>query len=63
MTLPDERLRAILHTRGWLMDLLDPRKQPKVPLRVRLEAGYCLRHYPTAWELGRNEVVRNLHGK
>lgn len=51
MTLPDERTRAILNTQQFLRNLLDPKKTPKVPREVRLDALRCLRHYPHAFEL------------
>mgnify|MGYP006104105325 FL=1 len=46
MTMPDERRNAVNSTRLFLMDLLDPKKTPRVPSAVRKEAGRCLRHYP-----------------
>ncbi len=49
MTLPDERYRAVRATREFLVDLLDPKKTPKVPRAIRDRAGRCLRHYP--WEM------------
>jgi hypothetical protein len=44
--MPDERLRALKYARQFLLDLLDPKKTPKVPKAVRQEAGSRLRHYP-----------------
>lgn len=46
MTMPDERRNAVNSTRLFLIDLLDPKKTPKVPNAIRKEAGRCLRHYP-----------------
>ncbi len=46
MTLPDERTRAVLWTRAFLIRLLDPKKSPRVPLNIRREASCLLRHYP-----------------
>ena len=46
MTLPDERRRAILHTKGFLLDLCNPRATPRVPKKVREEARRLLKHYP-----------------
>ena len=46
MTMPDERRNAVNITRLFLMDLLDPKKTPRVPSAVRKEASRCLRHYP-----------------
>lgn len=47
MTLPDERIRAMLQARNLLWDLLDPEKTPKVSKDVRTRARAILRHYPT----------------
>jgi hypothetical protein len=49
MTLPRERYYALVNTRRFLTDLLDPKKTPKVPSSVRKEAYYCLKHYP--WDM------------
>ena len=46
MTLPIEKTRAILSTKTFLQDLLDPIKTPKVPKRIRDHAYFLLRHYP-----------------
>lgn len=46
MTMPDERTWAVNNTRQFLIDLLDPKKTPRVPSAVRKEAYRCLRHYP-----------------
>lgn len=46
MTTPDERTRAVLHTRDFLEALLDAETQPGVPAEVREEARRLLRHYP-----------------
>ena len=51
MTLPDERYRAIKWTEEFLTDLLDPKKTPRVPKAVRKQAYYCLRHYPSGYNL------------
>jgi len=51
MTLPDERTRAVLYTRDFLLKLLDPKKTPKVPRLIRKEALRLLRHYPTLLDL------------
>jgi hypothetical protein len=34
-----------------LRDLLDPKKTPKVPKAVRKEAYWCLRHFPSDFEM------------
>lgn len=46
MTLPDERYRAIRYTEMFLLDLIDPKKTPKVPKTIRQRAMSLLRHYP-----------------
>ena len=51
MTLPNERTRSIRNTRNFLRDLLDPKKTPKVPKAVRKEAYWCLRHFPSDFEM------------
>ena len=44
--MPNERRRAVNTTRQFLLDLLDPKKTPRVPSAIRKEAGRCLKHYP-----------------
>lgn len=51
MTIPIERTRAVLNTRDFLRDLLDPKKTPRVPKEVRRRAGSLLRHYPLDYDL------------
>ena len=46
MTMPDERARAVESARKFLLDLLNPRITPKVPLIIRQRAQNVLRHYP-----------------
>ena len=46
MTLPIERSRSIRHAREFLLDLMDPKKTPKVPKEVRERAYSILRHFP-----------------
>jgi hypothetical protein len=46
MTLPDERTRALQYGKQFLLDLLDPKKTPKVPKNIRRRAYACLRHWP-----------------
>lgn len=50
MTLPDERYRAVVQTKRFLLKLLST---PRVPKAVKDEARYCLRHYPDEWEMQR----------
>ena len=46
MTIPYERTRAVLETRTFLQQLLDPAANPRVPGRVRESARSLLQHYP-----------------
>lgn len=46
MTTPDERTRAILETKEFLEQLLDPVQTPGVPHEVREYGRKLLRHYP-----------------
>lgn len=51
MTLPDERYNAVIRTREFLYDLIDPKKTPKIPKSIRQQAVWCLRHYPNVYEM------------
>jgi hypothetical protein len=51
MTLPCERYNALKSTEQFLVDLLDPKKTPRVPKAVRQQAYYCLRHFPGGFHL------------
>lgn len=51
MTLPDERYRAVLQTEKFLQELLDPKKTPSVPKTIRDRARFCLRHFPTSYDM------------
>ena len=44
--MPNERRWAINNTRQFLVDLIDPKKTPRVPKETRKEASRCLKHYP-----------------
>jgi hypothetical protein len=57
MTLPDERFRAILQTEEFLRALTDPSLTPRVPKVVRQRAYWCLRHYPSYYNLKEMEYV------
>lgn len=48
MTLPYERTRAVVQTRGFLNEL---RVDTSVPEPIRQEARRLLRHYPTVLEM------------
>ena len=51
MTLPDERYRAVIQTRRFLLDLCNREHTPRVPKLVRETARAMLRHYPSDWEM------------
>ena len=51
MTLPNERYAAVTRTEQFLRDLMDPKKTPRVPRDIRQQAYYCLRHYPSKWNM------------
>lgn len=53
MTLPDERYRAVVQTRRFLLDLCNPQHTPRVPKLVRETARSMLRHYPSDWDMQR----------
>jgi len=55
MTLPHERTRAVMNTRDFLAALIDPKKTPRVPLEIRLMAARMLKHYPTSFDMERND--------
>jgi len=51
MTLPIERTNAILNTEQFLLELLDPKKTPRIPKEIRRRAGRLLKHYPTHYDM------------
>lgn len=51
MTVPNERRNAVNRTADFLLDLLDPKKTPRVPKWVRQRARSLLRHFPTRSEM------------
>jgi hypothetical protein len=51
MTLPSERTRAVQNTRDFLLDLLDPKKTPRIPREIRRRASALLRHYPSRLDM------------
>ncbi len=53
MTLPDERYRAVVQTRRFLLDLCNPQHTPRVPKLIRDTARSMLRHYPGDWDMQR----------
>lgn len=53
MTLPDERYRAVVQTRRFLLDLCNTQHTPRVPKLVRETARSMLRHYPSDYDMVR----------
>ena len=51
MTMPNERRNAVNYTRQFLVDLMDPKKTPRVPKEIREEAYRCLKHYPGEYHM------------
>ena len=49
--MPIERTWAINNTKQFLVDLMDPKKTPRVPKAIRTEAYRCLRHYPGQYHM------------
>lgn len=50
MTLPDERYRAVVQTKRFLLEILTTDRVPKT---IKDGARHCLRHYPDEWEMQR----------
>jgi len=48
MTMPDERFRAVVKTREFLLEILTT---PRVPKNIKDGARWCLRHYPSDWDM------------
>jgi hypothetical protein len=48
MTLPDERYRAVVQTKRFLLEILTT---PRVPKAIKDGARHCLRHYPNEWDM------------
>lgn len=46
MTLPQQEHNSLIATREFLIDLMDSKKIPGVPEKVRLSARALLKHYP-----------------
>jgi len=53
MTLPDERYRAVVETEKFLREILIT---PRVPKTIKQQARWCLRHYPTTWDMQRTAL-------
>lgn len=46
MTIPDERALAIMQTRRFLIELINPKDTRRVPSEIRFRARGLLKHYP-----------------
>lgn len=63
MTVPVERTNAVIQTEKFLLDLLDPKKTPRVPREVRVQARSLLKHYPHEHEMEKVAKEQDsLHG-
>jgi hypothetical protein len=49
VTTPVERTWAVQNTERFLMDLLDPKKTPRIPKAIRRRAASMLRHFPSKY--------------
>lgn len=48
MTMPHERTRSVIQTRDFLLDLS---RDPSLPERIRHDAKFLLRHFPTRGDM------------
>jgi len=55
MTMPDERYRAIINTEKFLCEILHDEKLSET---MRETARWCLRHYPTQYDL--DEIAEKI---
>jgi hypothetical protein len=54
MTLPDERYRAVMWAKRFLMSLAyDRTNYPRLPKKVRGEAHSILRHFPNEYDMNK----------
>jgi hypothetical protein len=60
MTIPIERTNAVNNTRKFLRSLLDPKKTPRVPKMIRKQAYWCLRHFPTEFDMQEAAKKKNV---
>ena len=51
MTLPQQEHNSLIATREFLVDLMNPKKIPGVPEKVRLSARALLKHYPQRYKI------------
>ena len=63
MTIPYERTRAILETKQFLRELVNPRDTPRLPKPLREMARQLLRHYPGLAEIElAHKALPHLYG-
>jgi hypothetical protein len=71
MTVPIERTNAVIWTQEFLLELIDPKKTPRVPKTVRQQAFRLLRHYPSKFDMdvisqredGNSRCLHKVFGK
>jgi hypothetical protein len=51
MTLPDERYRAVMETKKFLLSILNTRSGLSKDMKE--QAKWCLRHYPSEYDMDR----------
>lgn len=51
MTVPFERFRAVKNAEQFLLDLCNPKVTPRVPKSIREQARWCLKHYPSQFDM------------
>ena len=51
MTLPYQRTNAVINTRQFLFDVINPSSTPGVPKMVREKARSLLKHFPTELDM------------
>ena len=61
--MPNERFYAIRNTREFLVELMDPKKTPRVPKEIRLKAYYAIKHFPGEYHMEEaRKLVRHQPG-
>lgn len=51
MTVPSERSQSLHNTREFLRSLIDPKQTPRIPRSIRKEAYWCLKHFPSDYDI------------
>lgn len=62
MTLPYERMNSIRNAREFLRSLLDPKRTPRVPKKVRREAMWVLKHFPNEFDMNQKDLNKVFRG-